>query len=112
MDIGSSAWVDSELQHTAFCDKRLNTRLLSIAAVDGYARGLPGFLWVMLSVGRMLTRQKVVLREWIFVADLSNIACMISLQSQLGYSCQSKWYWRESFNPVFGKLYLDHLIKG
>jgi hypothetical protein len=31
MDIGSSAWVDSELQHTAFCDKRLNTRLLLIA---------------------------------------------------------------------------------
>jgi hypothetical protein len=31
MDIDSSTWVDSELRHTAFCDKRLNTRLLSIA---------------------------------------------------------------------------------
>jgi hypothetical protein len=31
LDIGSSTWVDSELRHAAFCAKRLNTRLLSIA---------------------------------------------------------------------------------
>jgi hypothetical protein len=30
MDIGPSTYVDSELRHTAFCDKRLNARLLSI----------------------------------------------------------------------------------
>jgi hypothetical protein len=30
MNDGSSTWVDSELRHTSFSDKRLNTRLLSI----------------------------------------------------------------------------------
>lgn len=53
----------------------------------------------------------MVLREWIFIADLPIITCLISFTSNHGYSCQSKCIGRWLRATYSEKLYLEQSIK-
>ncbi|WP_316369815.1 hypothetical protein [Candidatus Thiodiazotropha sp. CDECU1] len=52
----------------------------------------------------------MVLREWVFVADLSDIACLISFKPSQCHLCQSKrkrGYITDNQPPILERLQID-----